>query len=49
MKKVLILAAVLAVAGCGEKKAEGTPADAAPTADSTMTDSTMARDTSRQM
>ena len=54
MKRVIALAAVLALAGCGEKKAESTPAsNAAPApamADSMpMSDSTMARDTSHSM
>ena len=50
--RIYALVAVLAIVGCGEKKAESTPAtDAAPaTSDSTTTtDSTMARDTSHSM
>jgi hypothetical protein len=52
MKKVYALVAVLAIVGCGEKKAQSTPAtNGAPAmSDSTtMTDSTMARDTSHSM
>ncbi len=56
MKKVLTLAAVLALTACGEKKAATPAADsaaaAAPAADTGMAsmkmDSTMARDTAKK-
>jgi predicted small lipoprotein YifL len=55
MKKVIALAALLALAACG-KKPDAAPAADSPAAtpapaahDSTMKDSTMARDTAHQM
>ena len=60
MRKVLVLAAVVALAGCGEKKAGTSAADstammkhdsmmAHDTAGTMMHDSTMVRDTSKKM
>jgi predicted small lipoprotein YifL len=55
MKKVLALAVLLALAGCGEKKAQSAPmADTASTMHDTSTmqqapaDTTMARDSAHQ-
>jgi predicted small lipoprotein YifL len=53
MKKYLALAALLSLAACGKKEAPAPAADSTATApaamDTTMHDSTMARDTAHQM
>jgi uncharacterized lipoprotein len=60
MKKTLLMAAVIVLAGCGEKKAEApaadtaamapaaTPADTGMGMSHPMSDSTMARDTTKK-
>jgi hypothetical protein len=60
MKKTLLMAAVIVLAGCGEKKAEApaadtaamapaaTPADTGTGMSHEMSDSTMARDTTKK-